>query len=401
MSWEKDLRPASLSGIQFGVKASKIQGGRKLKDGRDGDEEGIPGILDEGIEIKKFDIQAFILGSDYLKKKIDLIKEIEKPGVKDLVHPFYGRVKVKVGNIDISETDSELGICRINFQAWRFSPLKYPFSENDKVGQIELTQIEVDNAIKEDFSNNFSIKGLPQNLKDSALSMINEAADLYEDMTSSIKEWSDTIGEAVLAARQIKAKAKDLIESPLALIENIQRNLDLAKNFSFSSKELFEAYRNTDKYGRKKKEVLSVTRTREQEEENTKQMTIAVRCSGISRACVQAVKMAEENSIETSQEARKMKEQVMSSLDEIMEQTTSPIVYSSLQKLRTQFLEAVPGNSNRLPNLSTYELEHTTNSIMLSYEIYGTTDLERDIIQRNEIEDPMFITPKELEIKIL
>jgi len=88
------------------------------------DEKGVASV-DLGRAARRFHIKAILLDTKtplgvttHLEYRDKLVKVLEKPGPKLLVHPDYGRVMVTIkGDIDLEQSTDEGGLVKIDFKA--------------------------------------------------------------------------------------------------------------------------------------------------------------------------------------------------------------------------------------------------------------------------------------------
>jgi prophage DNA circulation protein len=114
MSWRDNMQPASLNGIPFFVDSAGGKFGRRIAlheyPGRDK-----PYPEDMGRKARSLNVQAFVIGADYMQGRDQLIAEVEKAGAKRLVHPWLGRLDVTITEFDLEESTREGGMATLTF----------------------------------------------------------------------------------------------------------------------------------------------------------------------------------------------------------------------------------------------------------------------------------------------
>ncbi len=78
-------------------------------------------------------------------------------------------------------------------------------------------------------------------------------------------------------------------------------------------------------------------------------------------------------------------------LDILMESTTNDELYSLLQSMRSEVVNAIPGDTENLARITTLTLPASAPSMVLAYDLYGNLDDEQDLIDRNGVRHPGFI----------
>jgi prophage DNA circulation protein len=85
----------------------------------------LPYFEDLGQQAKTHDITAFIIGADCLEQRDKLLKALEA-GNGELVHPWLGRLQVKVGECDMTHTRQDGGLVTFSLKFYPDRPLPFP-----------------------------------------------------------------------------------------------------------------------------------------------------------------------------------------------------------------------------------------------------------------------------------
>jgi len=402
MSWQDDIRKPSINGVRFEISDSSSSGGNKLEDAKDKETGKVskPGVINNGHQIKKYSINGFLVGEDYLKQAEKIEIELKKSEEARLIHPLYGNVIVHIESYSFKHVNIKGKMIEFSLSCWEAGKLKYPTSKTDKVGKAVELQKEIDITIKNSFVKEFSVAGRPQFVKDASIGMIEQASQSFDQLSEGVTEYADSIGKSVLESKKLFADAKDLVEKPLDLVNRLQFNLDLAKDFSNDPKDLFKSYKKTKSYAVEKVGFTPLTDTRKQELKNENQLKQVIKVGGLTRSIVQAITISENNSIKNSQEAELIRADLIESLTEVIESTTNDELFIQMMEMKTQVIQAIPGENNSLPRLLSVQVENTVNSLSLSYELNESLENEIDIIERNKIKHPGFITPRKIEVTL-
>lgn len=112
MSWKDQLRPGSFRGAPFKVDGHEHAGGRRLAVHayplRDR-----PYPEDLGRRPDRFEVEAFVLGADYMAARDRLVAACRARGPGRLVHPWLGVLNVAVEVYRVVETSRRGGMARI------------------------------------------------------------------------------------------------------------------------------------------------------------------------------------------------------------------------------------------------------------------------------------------------
>lgn len=115
MSWQDRLRPSSFRGVPFRVDEA-IRGGGRRQALFEFPKRDIPYAEDMGRRARRFTVQGYIIGPDYIENRDALIEALEQEGPGLLVHYLYGEFQVSVDNYVISESRERGGFCRFDAQ---------------------------------------------------------------------------------------------------------------------------------------------------------------------------------------------------------------------------------------------------------------------------------------------
>jgi prophage DNA circulation protein len=85
----------------------------------------LPFFEDLGQQAKTHDVTAFIIGADCLEQRDKLLKALEA-GSGELVHPWLGRLQVKVGECDMTHTRQDGGLVTFTLKFYPDQPLPFP-----------------------------------------------------------------------------------------------------------------------------------------------------------------------------------------------------------------------------------------------------------------------------------
>ncbi|WP_095050432.1 DNA circularization protein [Pseudomonas sp. Irchel s3h9] len=124
MNWRDRLLPASFRGVGFWIDQAKTPVGRKGQL-HEYPQRDLPYFEDLGQQAKTYEITAFIIGADCLEQRDKLLKALEA-GNGELVHPWLGRLQVKVGECDMTHTRQDGGLVTFSLKFYPDRPLPFP-----------------------------------------------------------------------------------------------------------------------------------------------------------------------------------------------------------------------------------------------------------------------------------
>lgn len=115
MNWRDKLRPASLGGVPFHVKSRGETGGRAI-DNHEFPKRNKGFAEDMGRESRKLNVEAYVIGADYMAQRDKLIDTCEREGVKTYVDHWGRSLKVVVDSYDLKESSDEGRIAHISLK---------------------------------------------------------------------------------------------------------------------------------------------------------------------------------------------------------------------------------------------------------------------------------------------
>ena len=124
MNWRDRLLPASFRGVGFWIDQAKTPVGRKGQL-HEYPQRDLPYFEDLGQQARIHDVTAFIIGADCLEQRDKLLKALEA-GNGELVHPWLGRLQVKVGECDMTHTRQDGGLVTFTLKFYPDQPLPFP-----------------------------------------------------------------------------------------------------------------------------------------------------------------------------------------------------------------------------------------------------------------------------------
>ncbi|POG01136.1 hypothetical protein BGP84_00535 [Pseudomonas putida] len=111
--WRDLRREASFRGVPFWVDSDSVPVGRRTQL-HEYPKRDQPMVEDMGRQTREYKFEGFIVGSDFIAQRDNLLKALDTPGPGELIHPWFGRLSVTAGKCEISHSRNELGMVRFN-----------------------------------------------------------------------------------------------------------------------------------------------------------------------------------------------------------------------------------------------------------------------------------------------
>lgn len=401
MTWRDDLRRvtitvngkrrnligASFRGVAFFVESSDRSGGRRTVSHefpfRDD-----PFVEDLGRKARGFRVDGYVIGDDYLAARDALASALEDvSGPGELVHPFHGVRRAACASFSIRESRGEGGFAAFAIE-FAETPTQAPVP-TEVVDGAEQVSGGADAAIaatKAELLQKYSAKGMPSFGLASAEAAFRNSVAAFNEKVAPIVTETQELATLTGQVALLMAEASSLVRTPDALFDGFHDAIaGLVETAADAPGALmgafFDAYL-TDLGS----PVVATTATRTRELANQVALTSALR-----RVCaIEASRLAPVVPYESTDAATAARDHAAALLEEQAGLATDT-AYPALVDLRSQVLRAVPGSST-FARVVTVTRVTPIPSILLSYQLYGKTDLELDLVARNGVQHPGFVS---------
>ncbi len=397
MAWFDEIEPvrhpdgrlligASFRGVPFFVESAQRTGGRRTAKHEfvDADE---PEIDDLGKVGNDFRVTGYVLGESYLRQKRQLLaalQDVAGPGA--LVHPFDGRQRVQVGDVTLSETKADGGIA--TFQIL-FSHAPVRTSPSAVVDlKVDVRTLAADVIISNSDSlvesstvvgqAAFAIESLSQDLEDISRGL-EERLAVVVLVTQELAIMSVEIDILVTQSAALVRAPADMLAGLLSVTEQ------LAESIAAAPLEITRALISTSDIPRPD-EAIGATETRIAERANQIAYADALRIVLVS----EAARIVTEVDFESTDQATDARDLIVDALDELA-LTAGSTTYHDIVNLRSSVLLAIPGDEE-LASVETITQHTDTPSLALSYRLYGNVDSAADLVARNNIAHPGYMS---------
>ncbi len=406
MTWRDDLRRvtidkrqlvgASFRGVPFLVETTEQNGGRRavvhefpLRDE--------PFVEDMGRRARTFRIDGYVIGDTYLEKRDALLTALEDTaGPGELVHPYRGGnrvIRAICVECHVRETRADGGMATFSLEFVETpAQAAVPTSVVDAAAQIAASAGAAIAATTAEFVSAYEPQGLPSFALDSAETALVNATQKLSAQLAPIVTASQELAEFTGRVALLTAQAKSLVRQPAEVLGKFRDSfIGLAETISVAPGAvmdgLLEAY--LEELG---VEVVATTATRARERENQGAITSALR----RILAVEAARLAPVVEYASAEEATAARDRVAAVLDE-QAGLADDTAYTSIVTLRSDILRLVPG-SRAFASVVTVTRRSQVPSLLLAYQLYGSVELEADVVARNSIRHPGFIAG---DVKVL
>jgi prophage DNA circulation protein len=400
MTWRLRAGPGSFRGVAFRAEVVEFGGGRKtvtheypLRDD--------PFVEDLGRRGRSITVEAYVVGDDYIDQRDALLEALEREGPGRLVLPYNDveTLSFMVSNFRASESREEGGFARflIEFQQTTVDA-EFPLDVADLTARIEADAASTLETLQSALLTDFDVADAPAFALSSLSSIVTAAGESIRTALAPITGAVSTVTGAVDDATQFAADIKRQVDGIILDADALVRDpLLVADRFRDLFEALFESpalpERNLDalldayEFSPSIPKPGAGTSTREREGLNYDALTSFIRGSMV----VSAARFAPVSTFDTYDSAISTRDRIADLLDDQAEVASDP-VYQALADLRASLVKAVPGEQSDLPRLLEFTPATTLPSLVIAHRLYGNVDKELDLVARNGIRHPAFVT---------
>lgn len=411
-AWIRKLRYASFRGVRFRVDSHASNFGRRIVDHefpfRDD-----PFTEDLGRKQRRFQLVGYILGDNYFAERNALISACEKDEPGNLVHPYLGRKLVECVDLTVSETKEDGGIVTFTMTFHETSRKPFPTGALSLLDELQDAADLLADVLSGDFSS-FGISNAPQYVIDSAIDGITRASDVLSTVASASTGDPFKLASLALAIRNLKANAADLVRTPSNLFANLKNAFALLRD-ALTIDDLFpenrrrvavrapdrkklatsqglakrRTYAPLCRFGDRIVAVSQPTVNRTRQEANNIAFTRLIR----TLAVIDLARASAETEYSTREEAVAQREEILDLVEDLLVTAPSDPTFSALQAFQTLVTKSIPNPEGEISRLATVTPREPVPSLVLVYDLYGSPDLEEDLVLRNRIKNPGFLAP--------
>jgi prophage DNA circulation protein len=394
-------------------KFGRLDGKRFIYENVD-DEGGADGVIHdivtsgrpiyEGISKGKeaFDVTAKFVGEDYLSDMEDMIKILRNPKEHSFQHPYRGTFRCALdGKYKLSNSRISGGMCEFRFRLVVTSDFSIPLmkdSSADLLKQVSTLNLALIASYKRRFKVGTFVKQILGTIGLATAAMrvvegkIQAAMNLTEAFGSAVTGFAD---QASALLRKPGDMVTSMTSTAIGIIAGVtssvddlpSRNKRAQNTFTQAMKEIFRQERPTAPRLATPQSLL--------EQENSIQWWLANRISFLSGAASAVTDMT----FGSTDEVNLFKSEFLGFFDDItIDPDLDDQMYSEVRQLKANVVEYLAGVAQDLPQLTTYTTYKALPALVVGYQIYGNNDHNLEIVDRNNVVDPMFVPPRTIEV---
>ena len=376
--WRTRLQSASFRGVRFEVVGHKAAAaGRRVQThvypGRD-----TPYTEDLGRKPTSYEIEAYLVGSDYADRRDALVVACGRPGPGTLSHPYLGSHEVICTSCTVAERSSEGRIARVSLEFVAAGRNAEPAARVDTAAAVESAAAAVQDAAAAQFLAADQPLGLPA-WASRAESIVRPIGLIFRDVGHAFfgrrgralrKEGSGVAGRPDTIVQAVVGLARQ-VQEPAALVEIARQVAAIPR------------WRGTNtSFGRRaaawQQHLYDFTRT-------AASAALGVRVTEATYADRDAVTAARNS---------------YTRLTETVVDAADAPTYSALRDLGGVVSEALAEIRDGLPPVTIAAPSTVLPSLVIAYDLYGDIDRAAEIAERNGLPRPGFASTRPLRVLV-
>lgn len=389
MSWrERFTGKGSLDGAGFFLDVTTLETGRRVQV-HEYPKRDNPYAEDLGRKAREFSFEAYCIGPDYLREKEALIAVAEKPGSKELVHPFYGRRRVTITRFQVKETTREGGYASISITCIAASEIAFPQTAVATRQQVSDAADATTTSLIANFEKSFSAI-------DQAVGQVEAMLDAVEAVIGSVTTVTATItqpiSDIIRAPAELATAVAGSITSVAVLITEPLDALALYDSLIGSSAFDSAAISASNPSPRALAEALN------QQALNGLVRGAAIAGSAAAMTRLQPIPDGSDDLPLTRSDALRVRDALTAAIDAEQLQVSVidglPIddaLYAVLADLRQAVMADLSVTVGRLPLLKAYTPGATLPALVIAHQLYGDATRDAQIVALNNIRHPGFV----------
>lgn len=396
--WRLRLRPASFRGVAFHVEKHEGKAGRRTVVQEFADKDKAE-VQDTGGVSPGFNIEAYVLGDDYMETRDALIAALNKPGPGRLVHPWLGSLLVTAaGEVPYRETTAEGGMAQFTINFIEGDSPRVLATEPATAPVVNVRADAAIAAAAEAFDEGFSVVGALQDARDLAAASIGDATAAVRQVKGAVSAIISSVENIAESIDQFEAGLNALLDLPSQLagaFASLMRSitsfgLDLDGGASEETDNgaiamtVFRSFTNFTPTG-----APPSPETPQQQMKANNQRAIQELVQRVTT--IEAARAVASGSFTTVDDAVNVNAELDDKLSALAADGAPDSLYLALSSLRVGLRNHIEQSAIDLPRIARFTPRATLPAIVIAQRLYGDPERSQEIVDRNSVEHPGFV----------
>lgn len=368
---------------------------------------------DVGRNPDAFTISGFVVGLEYMDARDFFVATVRRGGVLRLVHPFYGRLKVRCTELQVSE-NTNLGRADLVFSFIEEADPAEAVIVTPPAGEVAAKADAAKVAVRQSFTERFNalsqLAYVTTAAVDAATAEIDKINELVFGPAAAL------VGDAaafVGAVEAFKGAVTDLVNTPGDLADRFasvfDQGVDVFTDSVNAALSPVGAIRGYLVQGREGSPVASVdeltsvnpysTVGDRQVYENEHALFVFM----YRLAIVEYARAAggSDFAFDTADEAEAASAAIVEAIDNVIDAAEDANLYAPLSDLRAATCRTLEAAIASLPKRTTYTPPgRSTTALHVAHEVYGDAARVDDVLALNAIVHPLFLNARPVTVVV-
>lgn len=401
MAWRDQIQKGSFKGINFHTRITETTISRNVVNHsyvltNDVFSE------DLGRQADQYSLEIFFVGDNYFAERDSFIAACSDGKVGTLIHPYLGQKEVLVQNYSIKENAEDGGLSTLSVSFVEKGSSKFPQITEDSTFRLNTAVNTVQTVSETNFTQNAKLLGVTDFARTGMTKVFNPVLRTMDTLLSGGSFINNISLNGISSFAQIRANLNSLLNPVPTLLSSAPafanlfiQTLRLINSTTTDGK----AVRGIFKAGRDAESVPIPVNTQQEEIHNSNQ-DISVRL--IETICIACeVETFLKSTFESRDEAINIRNDIATQIDSLLNTSIEDEEYQALKTLKSETIKFLPPENLDLPSIRKIRINETLPSLVMTYQVYNSIELDSDIISRNAIINPNFVdSTKEYEVLI-
>ena len=367
----------SFRDVPFFIESHEFESGRRKQDN-----EWIKKASseDRGQRIRKYQLEVYVLGPDYMTERNKLVEALEEEGPAYLVHPYFGQLYVQAGKFTLTENKNEGGYCVFNIA---FIEVTLSISKDRLSNKQNKFYASLSTANKSLITAKNSIKN--------GLSFINKTTSEIEKVTEEVETLTENLDGVINAIVQ---PTEELTFAIGSLKDAVKTLANRPEEYTDRLEYVFDSFMNeivtTPSYFDDGTSMLSNSFTSffyNLQSNLYESINSGITLMTVAKYAVIVLDISRNGKFTSKEEAEVIKNKLTGELDKLLA-NEDVRRDESLTKATKELKYTLVDNINA-DNILIYETARVLPTVVLSYILYGDISREQELINLNKIKNPL------------
>lgn len=395
MAWRDQLRPGSFRGVKFLTQGHDLGGGRRVEV-HEFPQRDDPFTEDLGRSARRYGLEAFVLGGDYMAQRDALLAACEDKGPATLIHPYLGSLVVQCVTVSMSERADEGGMAvfQLSFVEAGIKPAPSigDDTQTAALGAADRAEVQLSAGFAERFAP--SMRGF---VAEAMGAVVKTAAGTFTGLGAGVLTDTArfTLGRA---AGSLGRDALSLVGAPAALATQVMGLGRLVRDAAPAADGL-RLMSGLMTFGSDLAAVPGATPARQQQRANQAALVGLVRQAG----AVGAVRSAAQTAFSTFDEAVAQRAVLAEAIDDLALDAADAgddVAYGALGDLRQAMVRDLTARGASLARISSFAPAAPLPALVIAHRLYGDASRDQELIARNAARHPAFMGESPLQVLI-